>query len=187
MLKRRRLLGAGLFAGLGAGISLPTAAAEIDLRRHGLVLLIRHASTDPGIGDPPGFRLEECATQRNLSAEGQAQARRLGPALSQRGWVPQRVRSSAWCRCMDTGRLAFGNVEAWPALNSFFQGRDNEPAQTAELRRSLAALSAGRIETWITHQVNVAALTGEGVAMGEVLLLRGGNDEARVLHRLAPT
>jgi len=186
MLKRRCLLGAGLFAGLGAGTTLPAAAAEIDLRRHGLVLLMRHASTDPGIGDPPGFRLEECATQRNLSAEGQAQARRLGPALAERGWVPQRVRSSAWCRCMDTGRLAFGNVESWPALNSFFQGRGNEQAQTTELRRSLAALPAGRIEAWVTHQVNVTALTGEGVVMGEVLLLHGGSDQARVLQRLAP-
>jgi phosphohistidine phosphatase SixA len=183
---RRRLLGAALFAGLGAGIRLPAAAnVDIDLRQHGLLLLIRHAATEPGIGDPAGFRLGECATQRNLSEEGRAQARRLGPLLAERGWAPQRVRSSAWCRCVDTARLAFGQSETWPALNSFFEGRATEPAQTAELRLALAAMQPGRIEAWVTHQVNITALTGEGVAMGEVLLLRGGSAEARVLQRLA--
>lgn len=184
MLKRRRLLGAGLFAGLGASTGALAADADIDLRQHGLLLLIRHAATDPGIGDPPGFRLGDCATQRNLNDEGRAQARRLGPQLAARGWVPQRVRSSAWCRCVDTARLAFGQTETWPALNSFFEGRASEPAQTAEVRRALAALQPGRIEAWVTHQVNVTALTGAGIAMGEVLLLRGGSADGRVLQRL---
>jgi hypothetical protein len=94
------------------------------------------------------------------------------------------VRNSAWCRCVDTARLAFGQSESWPALNSFFEDRDGEPAQTAELRLALAAMPAGRIEAWVTHQVNISALTGEGVGMGEVLLLRGGSADGRVLQRL---
>ena len=48
----------------------------------GQVLFIRHATTTPGAGDPPGFRLEDCATQRNLSDEGRAEAKRLGEAPS---------------------------------------------------------------------------------------------------------
>jgi phosphohistidine phosphatase SixA len=184
--RRRRLLGAGLLAGLGASNCALAADADIDLRQHGLLLLIRHAVTEPGIGDPPGFRLGDCATQRNLSEEGRAQARRMGAELAARGWVPKRVRNSAWCRCADTARLAFGRAETWPALNSFFQERGGEPEQTAELRRALAALQPGRIEAWVTHQVNVTALTGGGVTMGEVLLLRGGSADGRVLQRLAP-
>lgn len=191
MPNRRRLLGAGLITGLGAGswawpgTATAVSTADIDLRQHGLLLLIRHAATEPGIGDPPEFRLGDCATQRNLSDVGRTQASRLGAQLAERGWSPQRVRSSAWCRCVDTARLAFGQADTWPALNSFFQGRSSEPAQTAELRRALAALRPGRIEAWVTHQVNITALTGEGVAMGEVLLVRGGKPEARVLQRLA--
>jgi hypothetical protein len=38
------------------------------------VALIRHA-TAPGLGDPSGFRISDCTTQRNLSQEGRDQAR----------------------------------------------------------------------------------------------------------------
>ena len=55
---------------------------DLDLKRHGLVLLMRHARTEPGIGDPPGFSLGNCGTQRNLDAEGRAQARRVGERLA---------------------------------------------------------------------------------------------------------
>jgi broad specificity phosphatase PhoE len=145
------------------------------------VLLLRHAQTEPGIGDPPGFALGQCNTQRNLSDAGREQARKLGAALRMRGLTPQRVRSSRWCRCLDTARLAFGNVEPWPALDSFFGDRDRVDAQTAELRRALAALPMGRVEAWVTHQVNISALTGSGAAMGEVLLLRAGEVIERII------
>src|SRR5262249_12841152 len=48
------------------------------LRAGGQVVLLRHDKTDPGVGDPPGMKLDDCATQRNLSDEGRAHARRLG-------------------------------------------------------------------------------------------------------------
>ena len=159
--------------------------AGAPVQQRGLVLLIRHALTEPGTGDPAGFRLGECSTQRNLSDAGRLQARRLGEQIRQRGWAPQRVRSSAWCRCLDTAQLAFGSALPWPALNSFFEGRGAEPAQTAELRRALAAVGPGQIEAWVTHQVNMTALTGASAAMGEVLVLQGGRADATVLQRMS--
>jgi len=161
---------------------LAAAAWPVALRAQpaATVLLLRHAQTDPGVGDPPGFVLGQCRTQRNLSDAGREQARKLGAALSARGLAPQRVRSSRWCRCLDTARLAFGSVEAWPALDSFFDDRDRADAQTTELRRALAALPGGRVEAWVTHQVNISALTGGAAAMGEVLLLRGGEIIERI-------
>ena len=77
------------------------------LKAGGNVLLIRHASTESGLGDPPGFKLGDCTTQRNLNDEGRAQARRIGEWFSARGLKPARVRSSPWCRCLDTAALAF--------------------------------------------------------------------------------
>ncbi|HMS81661.1 MAG TPA: histidine phosphatase family protein, partial [Burkholderiaceae bacterium] len=77
------------------------------LRDGGCVLLLRHALTEPGVGDPPGFRIEACGTQRNLSAQGRAQAARLGASLRDAGVAIGPVRSSRWCRCLDTARLAF--------------------------------------------------------------------------------
>src|SRR5262245_646254 len=76
------------------------------LRGGGQVLLIRHASTTPGVGDPEGFKLEDCATQRNLSEQGRAEARRLGEAVRRNRIPIERVASSPWCRCLDTAQLA---------------------------------------------------------------------------------
>lgn len=134
------------------------------------VLLLRHAQTVPGIGDPPDFRLDRCSTQRNLSDEGRLQAGRIGQWFTSRGLLPRAVQSSAWCRCKDTADLAFGRHQVWPALNSFFVsgGRDT---QTAQLRAALGRIPAGHFEVWVTHQVNMTALTGEGMAMGEGLLV----------------
>ncbi|MGA1597395.1 MAG: hypothetical protein ACO4AG_12280, partial [Candidatus Nanopelagicales bacterium] len=39
----------------------------------GYAVLLRHALA-PGTGDPAGFRLGDCSTQRNLSLEGRRQA-----------------------------------------------------------------------------------------------------------------
>lgn len=164
--------------------SVPAHVADL-LRTQGLVLMLRHAQTDPGVGDPPNFALGDCRTQRNLSTAGRAQAARLGERWRALGLKPHIVRSSAWCRCVDTAEIAFaGNVERWPALNSFFGARATEPAQTAELRRALSRAWPGHVEAWVTHMVNVAALTGENVAMGEALVLARGTSAPRLLMRL---
>lgn len=185
-MQRRQLLHLGWAAGMAGLLSTASAnATAAGAAEPGTVLLMRHAQTDPGTGDPPGFALGQCSTQRNLSAEGRAQAKRIGALLQQQGLVPQRVRSSAWCRCLDTATLAFGKVEPWEALNSFFERGDTQGAQTAALRKALAAVPAGQVEVWVTHQVNITALTGVYPASGEVLVLRKGNaaDGAPVVLR----
>jgi phosphohistidine phosphatase SixA len=149
------------------------------------VLVLRHALTEPGIGDPPGYVLGRCETQRNLSAEGRAQALALGQRLAQRGWRPQALRSSRWCRCLDTARgLAQGLGDGAPAvqpltaLDSFFDARAREPAQTAALRERLRTLGDGPAlrEVWVTHQVNITALAGSTVGMGQALWLAWRRD-----------
>jgi phosphohistidine phosphatase SixA len=184
--QRRLLLGGALaFWALPAALR---AQQRFDASAQGLVVMLRHSQTDPGVGDPPEFRVDACETQRNLSAAGREQARRTGPALAAAGLAPTRVRSSHWCRCLDTATLAFGKVEPWAPLNSFFGARNTEPDQTAALRRTLAALPAGQVEVWVTHQVNVTALTGQWLAMGEGLVLRHDPAAAKpvVVGKLVP-
>ena len=141
--------------------------------RQGAVLLLRHASTEPGLGDPPGFELSQCHTQRNLSQAGRDQARALGAWFQRQGVPVQAVLSSQWCRCLDTAQLAFGRVQAWPALNSTFDGQGQPEAQLRELRARLAGLREGTLEVWVTHQVIMTALTGAYPAMAEGFLLDG--------------
>ena len=139
--------------------------------RRGGVLLIRHASTEPGLGDPAGFTIGQCQTQRNLSEAGRAQARALGAWFARHGLPVQAVLSSQWCRCLDTAQLAFGRVQAWPALNSTFDGQGQPEAQLRELRQRLAGVREGTLEVWVTHQVIMTALTGAYPAMAEGFLV----------------
>lgn len=140
-------------------------------RREGGVLLVRHAVTDAGLGDPPEFALGQCRTQRNLSADGQRASRAMGEWARTNGFKPDAVRTSQWCRCQDTARLAFGQYEDWPPLNSTFAGQGNPSAQIQALRERLLAMPAGRTEVWVTHQVIMTALTGAYPEMGEGFLV----------------
>lgn len=169
-MKRRTLLSAGLLSPLFAASANPLPAEG--LQRGGVALLLRHALTEPGIGDPPGFRLDDCSTQRNLSAAGRVQAQRIGAAL--RAVRIDELRASRWCRCLDTARLAFPGREVTPldALNSFFEDRRDAPARTAALRSYISALGT-RNALLVTHMVNIGALIGDSVAMGEGVWVQG--------------
>ena len=178
--------GAGLGAWVGAQ-NTPEASTDVlrsirqlQQARQGGVLLVRHASTEPGLGDPPGFVLSQCRTQRNLSEAGRDQARALGAWFARHALPVQAVLSSQWCRCLDTAQLAFGRVQAWPALNSTFDGQGQPDAQLRELRQRLAGLREGTLEVWVTHQVIMTALTGAYPAMAEGFLV---DDRAQLRAR----
>jgi phosphohistidine phosphatase SixA len=161
-------------------------AVAAALKAGGCVIAFRHALA-PGTFDPPEFRLGDCRTQRNLSDGGRAQARRIGAWFTQRGLAPAAVRSSPWCRCLDTAQLAFGRAEAWPALGSPRGTEERTYAgQIAELRRALGAVPAGRFDVWVTHMFVLSDLAGTGTVSGEGLVLRPGAGDAppQVLARL---
>jgi phosphohistidine phosphatase SixA len=167
-----------------------TAQAEDaawDAARHGrAAVLMRHAVASGG-GDPPGFRLDDCSTQRQLSEAGRAQSRAIGALLRARGIVSARVLSSAWCRCLDTAeRLGLGPVTIEPILNSFFADRGTAEAQTAALRGLLRDWSEPRPLVLVTHQVNITALTGVLPASGEALLVYTGARAGPVALRVPP-
>ena len=174
VLDRRHFLSAAV------GLALPARGTGNDAP--GLVLMLRHAITDPGVGDPPGYRLDRCASQRRLSAAGLAQALAIGQRVARQYGPPSALLSSAWCRCLDTARgiaesLGAGTpaVRVFEPLNSFFDNVSNEPLQTAALRQRLAGLGrGGGFEIWVTHQVNITALTERVVAMGEGVWLGPG-------------
>jgi hypothetical protein len=71
-------------------------------------------------------------------------------------------------------------VQAWPALDSFFDARESEPRQTAQLRERLAALRGPGFELWVTHQVNISALVGVSTSMGQALWLTPSRSDPRV-------
>lgn len=189
-MQRRRLLTGLSLAPLAAALPRAVHAAEAvadALRAGGVALVMRHALA-PGTFDPPGFALGDCSTQRNLSDDGRTQARRIGAWFRERGLRPQHVRSSPWCRCVDTATLAFGSAESWPALGSPRGSADAEnAAHRAQLLRALAAVPRGRFEVWVTHQFVISDLVASGTDSGEGLVLRAAaQGSPQVLARLAP-
>ncbi len=147
------------------------------LRGGGQVVLIRHASTTPGVGDPPGFRLDDCATQRNLSDGGRDEARAMGrairSALAPSDIARLRLRSSQWCRCLETARLLdLGPVEPWPLVNSFFGAPEKGPAQIAALKDALATLDLSAPLLLVSHHTVVIGLSGTAPRSGEMVVLR---------------
>jgi phosphohistidine phosphatase SixA len=173
---KRRIVLAALGAGAYSTV-LPAGAAENLaplLRKGGCAVVIRHATTEPGIGDPPNFRLDQCSTQRNLSAGGREQSRQIGAWFKAQQLQPREVYASAWCRCKDTAQLAFGRATVLAALNSTFRDRSRQEAQTATLRTLLPRIPAASFEVWVSHQVNISSLTGQGTSMGEMLVVGPG-------------
>jgi broad specificity phosphatase PhoE len=149
------------------------------LQRGGYVILMRHAATVPGIGDPPGFRLGACTTQRNLSQAGRDDAARIGAAFRRHAVPLGPVLSSRWCRCLDTARLAFGRVEPSPMIDSMFQ--DEETARQrklAKLRSYLASYADPGNLVLVTHDVNIRALVGRYVEQGDFIVAARSPDGA---------
>lgn len=179
----RRLATACAF--LAAACTVPVAAEDAwTTLRDGGVAVMRHARA-PGTGDPQAFRLGDCATQRNLSAEGRAQAEAIGARFQAENVAVDRVLHSRWCRARDTASLAFpGLAEPEPALDSFFQDRSTRTAQTAALRRIVEEWQGPGALVLVSHQVNVTALTGVFPREGEAVVLRPGPDGFDVAGRL---
>jgi phosphohistidine phosphatase SixA len=173
-----------VFAGSVYSQSMSNAQLLDALRTGGHVLLLRHAQTEPGVGDPPGYKLTDCATQRNLSADGRAQAKRTGETLAANGVRFTKTLTSQWCRCRDTAKSISENVVDFVALNSFFDGRGAEPKQTAAVRAQVKQIKANESWLMVTHQVNISALTGVSPAMGEGVVVRVRGGEWKVLGNL---
>jgi phosphohistidine phosphatase SixA len=145
------------------------------LRSPGYLLLMRHAYA-PGVGDPVGYRLDNCATQRNLDAQGLAQAIRTGAWLKRQGVDKALVYPSIWCRCHDTAKaLELGSVGIEPSLASFFDQPEQAGASTSEMARFIARTMKGkgdRVLILVTHHVNIRAFAGPDIGSGDMVLVK---------------
>lgn len=175
---------------------LITAAARADeaglaaLKAGGHVAMVRHGLTTPGTGDPKGFKLEECATQRNLIEEGREESRKLGALLRAQGVAIERVLSSEWCRCLETAELlGLGRVEKANALNNLFGRPENRAKQVQALRELISGWKSSGNLMLVTHGATLGALTGinPGTAQGIVLApAPGSGDGFKVVGRIGP-
>jgi broad specificity phosphatase PhoE len=176
MIKRRAI--AAVLLALAA---IPIAVADESLwglvKGGGQVVLMRHAVTTPGVGDPEGMRLGDCATQRNLSDEGRAHAKQVSEAFRARKIPVAHVLSSPWCRCLETARLAFGTEpQPSPVLGNLFGRADVEGRQVAQMRSLVSRKPTGGNLVLVSHGSTILALTGVSPATGEMVVVTPQGD-----------
>lgn len=155
------------------------------LRAGGYVALMRHADAPGGFGDPPGFRVDDCATQRNLSPRGRADAEKIGARLKSEGVAFEKILSSPWCRCIDTARLLnIGPVATEATFGNVVVLRDQRDSLTAGARALIGKWTGQGNLLVATHGANIQALTGVSPASGEIVVVRGGSGGAEPVGRL---
>jgi broad specificity phosphatase PhoE len=138
---------------------------------------MRHAEA-PGFGDPAGYVIGQCSTQRNLGDYGKRQAKAIGAWLTNQGIQKSEVFSSPWCRCLDTANLLNkGSVKTEASLGSFFDNMSLEKRQTKALEMFIKNELAKQSKVpliLVTHHVNIQAFTGKVEAVGDIVLVKVG-------------
>ena len=136
------------------------------------IILIRH-SLAPGGGDPVGFKVDDCKTQRNLNQTGINQSKKIGKLFKKNKVPIDQVLSSQWCRCKDTARYAFGDFKEFTALNSTFQSpyNKNESKQLKELYEFINQWEGdGKNLVLVTHYSIITAVTNAVPNSGEIVI-----------------
>src|SRR5438445_777818 len=158
------------------------------LVKGGHVAVIRHGNAPPGYGgDPPGFRVDDCTTQRNLDDIGREQARAVGEAFRTHGVRVDRVVSSPMCRCLETGQLmAVGSVEtSWALLPDM----GPSPVRFSELKELVSSWRGPGTLVLVTHALTVRPLTGFLPEQAETIVLKPSPESSRggsLVGRIAP-
>lgn len=173
-----------LFWASAIGVAQADLLADLTDGQH--VLMIRHADA-PGISDPSGYKLDQCATQRNLGEYGRRQSVAIGQWLADRKIQSAKMFSSAWCRCIDTATLMNkGPVQIEAALGSFFGDMSRRDMQN----RALQSLIASNLKAYpkqpliyVTHHVNIAAFTGQAIGVGDIVVARVTPEGRYVSHQ----
>ena len=136
------------------------------------IIFIRHALA-PGGGDPTGFKIDDCKTQRNLNQVGIEQSKRIGELFKENKVPIDQVLSSQWCRCKDTAKYAFEKFKEFSALNSTFQSPydKNEPSQLKEIKNFIKKWDGkGKNLILITHYSIITAITNAVPRSGEIIV-----------------
>ena len=137
----------------------------------GKLIFIRHAYA-PGNGDPAGFNLNDCSTQRNLSDDGRKQAQRIGEFFTKNKIEIDKVLSSEWCRCKETAKIAFKNYSTNSFLNSFYSSKfsKNKDKQVKAFNYYIKNLESKKNLIFVTHYVFIYEILNYSPSSGEIVV-----------------
>ena len=172
----------------GSADAADESAAWAALRGDGHVALIRHASAPGPAGDPADYKLDDCATQRNLSEQGRAEARVLGERFRTERVKVGKVVSSQWCRCRQTAELMnIGPIEDAPTFNNAFVLNNRRDELTAGARAMIGAWRGPGTLVVVTHGENIQFMLGLRPREGEIIVVvpdQGNEKKMRLVGRI---
>ena len=166
----------GVVVGCSALAAEQSAAADdplwSQLKKGGYVILMRNSAVDEGLGDPKGYKVNDCTTQLNLTDKGRAEAKKIGDEFKKRKIPIKQVLTSAFCRAKETAQLAFGKADVWEALNSFYDKPERKSEQTRLLHQRLESPPTdGTNLVLVTHGYNIVSAVGLNPDPGDMLII----------------
>jgi hypothetical protein len=172
----------------GGALAQVDASLLAKLREGGYVLYMRHASTDFSQNDARMTSYEDCASQRNLTDKGRAEAREIGAHVKRLGIPVGEVLASPFCRTMETARLAFGKARATQEVRGG-PARSDDAKRYEPLRKLLSTpVPAGQNRVISSHGNPFHAVAGPPyLAEGEIAVVRPeGEMRFSVVARIRP-
>jgi phosphohistidine phosphatase SixA len=162
------------------------------LRAGGYVLYMRHGQTnreelelEAKSRESGKFSIEDCATQRNLSAEGRAELQAAGEAFKRLKLPVERFVTSRYCRVLQTAS-AFTDRAAWSESLTSEGPVVKNPERIAGVRALLSApVPAKSLVMLFAHQGIFYEATRLTVQEGWTVVLAPG-EFRRVIARIAP-
>ena len=172
--------GAFLAAMIGTHPAQASDAVWKSLAEGGKVVLMRHAAVNSGRGQGNALlRDPSCKKERNLSSEGERDARYVGKQFQGRNIPISEVRHSPFCRTADTARIAFAQAAPAAYLSLLeILAPEEAAAQTRELSQVIGGYTGSGNLVLVTHEPNINAVSFEMMSPSDFLVLRplGGSE-----------
>lgn len=133
------------------------------LRRGGLVIYMRHGSTDARFPDQIPVNLDDCASQRPLSDAGRQQLDQIGQDFALLQLPVHRVISSPFCRAVESTERVFGTelleVDIPLRYTASMPDREKQPAvERTRYWISLPVNTPDSNRVVVAHGPNVAEI-----------------------------
>jgi hypothetical protein len=164
---------------------VPAAELLQELRKGGYILYFRHTATDFSKNDDAMTSFGDCASQRNLTEPGRAQARAIGEKIRALAIPVGKVIASPYCRTVETAMLIFGRAEKSNDVRGG-PGTANSPERYTGLRKLLSTSPpAGTNLAIASHGNPFHAVAGPPyLAEGEAAVVRPLGNDFEIVARI---
>ncbi len=163
-----------LMVGTSGALAAEEEALWAALAEGGKVVMLRHAQSAEATPEV-SMHLSadgDCSQEQDLSPEGQMQAERLGERLRAQGVAVDTVMSSEYCRARQTAQRAFGDHQAWGALNLVEMMPESEAEWLMEdVRERIGDFAGEGTLILVSHRSNINTITFQQTEPGDMVVV----------------